>query len=180
MPRRASGKWYAQAIFEIAVEKKVLESVRESLEKLAGLAQNETFMALLENPKLHLEAKANLIKEGLGEVDPFVSNLALLLVGKEYLRLAGEISRDYQALLDASRDIEHAELTTAISLDEKDKEVISKGVGEILGRKVTLDLQVNPSILGGFIARVGDTLIDGSVRQNLDSLGKSLLELGRS
>jgi F-type H+-transporting ATPase subunit delta len=53
-------------------------------------------------------------------------------------------------------------------------------VGKSIGRKVTLDLQVDPSILGGFIARIGDTLIDGSVRQKLDSLGKSLLEVSRS
>jgi F-type H+-transporting ATPase subunit delta len=180
MPRRASGKWYAQAIFELALEKKVLEAFQQGLERLTDLARDETLMALLENPKLPFEAKTDLMKEGLGEVHPFVSNLALLLVSKDGLRLAGEISRDYQVLLDAYRGIEHAEVTTAISLDEKDREMVSRRIGEILGRKVTLDLQVDPSIIGGFIARVGDMVIDGSLRQNLDSLGKSLLEVGRS
>ena len=180
MPRRVSGKWYAQAVFEIGLEKKALESFQEGMEKLAQLTRDETLMALFENPKLPFEAKTSLMKEGLGEVHPFVSNLALLLVSKDALRLAGEISRDYQVLLDASRGIEHAEVTTAIALDEKDTERVSKRIGEILGRKVTLDLQVDPSIIGGFIARIGDMVIDGSLRQNLDSLGKSLLEVERS
>jgi F-type H+-transporting ATPase subunit delta len=64
-------------------------------------------------------------------------------------------------------------------LDEKEKGVLSSRMGEILGREVTFDLQVDPSIIGGFIVRIGDTLIDGSIRQNLDSLGKNLLEAGR-
>jgi F-type H+-transporting ATPase subunit delta len=65
-------------------------------------------------------------------------------------------------------------------LGEKEKEILSKRMGEILGREVTFDLRVDPSIIGGFVARIGDTLIDGSIRQNLDSLGKTLLEAGRS
>jgi F-type H+-transporting ATPase subunit delta len=180
MPKRVSGKWYAQAIFELALEKKEMESFQIGLDQLTELTQDESLVTLLDNPKLPFEAKESLVKEKLGKVHPFVLNVALLLVSKDGLRLAGDIADHYRSLFDAYRGIECAELTTAISLDEKDKEVISKRVGEILGRKVTLDLQVNPSILGGFIARVGDTLIDGSVRQNLDSLGKSLLELGRS
>ena len=180
MAKRVSGKWYGQAIFELALEKKALESCQKGLDQLAELTRDESLMALCENPKLPFEAKERLLKEGLGEVHPFVLNLALLLVSKDNLRLAGDISRQYRLLFDAYRGIEHAELTTAVPLDEKEKEVLSRRMGEILGRKVTFDLQVDPSIIGGFIARIGDMLIDGSVRQNLDSLGKSLLEAGRS
>jgi F-type H+-transporting ATPase subunit delta len=179
MPQRASGKWYAQAIFEIALEKKALESVQQGLEKLAELARDENLMAMLESPKPPVEAKGDLVKEVLGEVHSYVSNLALLLVSKDNLKLAGEISRDYQALLDASRGIEHAEVTTAVPLDDREREMISGRIGEVLGRKVTLDLRIDPSIIGGFIARIGDMVIDGSVRQSLDSLGKSLLEAGK-
>lgn len=180
MPKRVSGKWYAQAIFELAHEKNSLEICQKGLERIAELTQAESLMALLENPKLPFEAKERLVKEGLGEVHPFVFNLALLLFSKDSLRLTGDISNQYRLLFDAYRGIERAELTTAVPLDEKDKEALSKRVGEITGRTVTLDLQVDPSILGGFIARIGDMLIDGSVRQNLDSLGKNLLEVGRS
>jgi F-type H+-transporting ATPase subunit delta len=180
MPKRVSGKWYAQAIFEIALEKNALESCQQGMERLAELTRVESLMALLENPKLPFKAKEDVLKEGLGEIHPYVFNLALLLVSKHELRIADDLSKQYQLLWDAHRGIEHAEVTTAIPLDEKDREMISRRVREIIGRKVTLDLQVDPSIIGGFIVRIGDMLIDGSVRQNLDSLGKNLLEVGRS
>jgi F-type H+-transporting ATPase subunit delta len=179
MPKRVSGKWYGQAIFELALEGKGLESCQKGLDQLTELTQDEPLMAWLENPKLPFEAKERLLKEGLGEVHPFIFNLALLLVSKDSLRLASDIGSQYRLLFDAHRGLERAMLTSAIPLDEKDKEILSKRIGEILGRKVTFDLQVNPSLIGGFVARIGDTLIDGSVRQNLDSLGKSLLEVGR-
>ena len=180
MPKKASGKWYAQAIFELALEKDALESCQQGLEKLTQLMEDESLLALLENPKLPFEAKETLLREGLGETHPYISNIALLLVSKHESILIGDIFKQYQILLDAHRGIEHAEVTTALPLDEKDVEMISDRVKKIMGRKVTLDLQVDPSIIGGFIARIGDMLIDGSVRQNLDSLGKALLEVGRS
>ena len=180
MPKRVSGKWYAQAMFELARGNGVLEDCQKGLQKIAELSKDERLVALLENPKLPFEAKERLLKEGLGEVHPFVLNLALLLVNKDNLRLSGAVCYQYRLLFDAHRGVEHAELTTAISLDEKDKEIFSRRMGEILGRKVSFDLHVDPSLIGGFIARIEDMLIDGSVRQNLDSLGRSLLEVGKS
>ena len=180
MPKRVSGKWYAQAIFEIALEKKELESCQKNLNQLTELTRDESLMALLENPKLPFEAKEHLLKERLGEGFPFVFSLVLLLVTKDGLRLAEDIDNHFRLLFDAYRGIEHAEVTTAVPLDEKEREIISNRIGEFIGSKVTLDLQVDPAVIGGFVARIGDTLIDGSVRQYLDSLGRNLLEVGRS
>ena len=180
MPKKASGKWYAQAIFELALEKNALESCQQGLEKLTRLMEDESLLALLENPKLPFEAKETLLREGLGETHPYISNIALLLVSKHEPILIGDIFKQYQILLDAHRGIEHAEVTTALSLDEKDVEMISDRINKIIGRKVALDLQVDSSLIGGFIARIGDTLIDGSVRQSLDSLGKNLLEVDKT
>src|SRR4030067_2543221 len=119
MPKRVSGKWYAQAIFELALESKDLERCQKGLENTAELAQDESLMALLENPKLLFEAKESLLRERLGEVHPFILNLALLLVSKDVLRLGGDISRHYRLFFDAYRGIEHAEGATAVPLEEK-------------------------------------------------------------
>ena len=179
MPKRVSGKWYAQAMFELAREKGVLEDCRKGLQKIAELSKDEMLVALLENPKLPFEAKEHLVKERLGEVHFFVYHLALLLVHKGAIRLGRDILNQYRLLFDAHQGIEHAEVTTAIPLDERDKEMVSKRIGEVLGRKVTLDLHVEPSLLGGFIAQVGDMVFDGSIRRNLENLEKSLVEAGR-
>jgi F-type H+-transporting ATPase subunit delta len=104
--------------------------------------------------------------------------LALLLVTKNGLRLASDISRQYQLLLVAHRGIEHAEVTTAVPLSDKDRDLITRRIGEIVRMKVVLDPHVDPAVIGGFVARIGDMLIDGSIRQQLDTLKKNLVEVG--
>ncbi len=98
---------------------------------------------------------------------------------KDRLGTAGDISRQYDRLLDAHYGIEHVEVITALPLDDEDRKRISNRFEEIIGRKVVIDAQVDPSIIGGIKAKIGDTLIDGSVKGKLGALRKSLVEIGR-
>ena len=179
MARISSGKRYAQAAFELALEKNELESWQVSLKKIAGITADAKLMALLENPKLPFDVKKGLLEERLGEVNPLALNLACLLMSRGRLRIAGNISQQYALLLDAHYGIEHAEVVTALKLDNEDKERLSRRLGKMTGRKVIIDAQVDPSVVGGFRAKVGDMLIDGSIRSRLESLRKSLVGAGR-
>jgi F-type H+-transporting ATPase subunit delta len=179
MPKISSTKRYAQAIFELALEKNEFESWREGLKKIVDLTADQKRMALLENPSLTFGAKKSLLQERLGETNPLVLNLALLLVSKGLLGRSAEISRIYGELLDAHRGIERAKVITALPLDDQEKEAIASRLGKITERNVEVDGRVDPSIIGGFIARIGDTLIDGSIHQKLESLKRNLVEPGR-
>jgi len=179
MPRISSAKRYAQAIFELAVERNGFESWQEGLKKIVDLTADQELMALLENPSPTFAAKKSLLQERLQNTNPLVLNPALLLVSKGLLRRSADISRIYGELLDAHRGIERAKVITAVPVDETDKEAISSRLGKIVERKVAVDSQVDPSVIGGFIARIGDTLIDGSVHQKLETLKKNLVEVGR-
>jgi len=179
MPRIASGKRYAQAAFELAMERNELESWQVSLRKITELSTDEAFTALVENPKLPFEVKKSLLEERLSDANPLALNLACLLVSKGRLGIAGDVLQEYDHLLDAHRGIEHAEVVTALSLDEKDKERLSSQLGDMVNRKVIVDVVVDSSVIGGFKARIGDMLIDGSVRNKLEILRKSLSEVGR-
>lgn len=179
MPKITSGKRYAQAAFKLALEKNELESWQVGLGKIADLTKDEKLMALLQNPRLPFDAKKSLLQKQLGEINPLVFNLALLLVSKGLLKLSGDISQQYNDLLDAHRGIERAKVTTALPLGDEESEAISRRLGEIVERKVVIDTQVDPSVIGGFIARIGDTLIDGSIHQKLETLRRSLVEVGR-
>jgi F-type H+-transporting ATPase subunit delta len=179
MPRISSAKRYAQAVFELALERKEFESWQEGLKRIVGLTADKKLMALLENPSLSFVAKKSLLQERLGEMNPLVFNLALLLVSKGLLRRSGEISEIYNELLDAHRGVERAKVTTALPLGDEEKDAVSHRLGKMVERKVVVDAQLDPSIIGGFIARIGDTLIDGSVHQKLETLKKSLVEVGR-
>ena len=179
MARVTSGKRYAQASFKLALEKGELDSWQASLRKIAGVTTDENLVALLENPKLSFEMKKAVLAESLGEINPLALNLAYLLVHKDRLGIAGDISQQYDRLLDTHHGIEHVEVITALSLDDEDRERISSRFGEIIGHKVVIDAQVDPSIVGGMKARIGDTLIDGSVKSKLGALRKSLVEISR-
>ncbi len=179
MPRISSGRRYAQAAFELALEKNELESWQQGLRKIADLAKDEEIMALFQNPRLPFPAKKTLLEKQLGEINPLAFNLALLLVSKGILRRVGDILQQYNALLDAHQGMKRAKVVAALPLGDQESKAISRRLGEIVERKVVIDAQVDPSIIGGFIARVGDTLIDGSIRQRLETLKKSLLETGR-
>jgi len=179
MPKITSGKRYAQAAFELALEKNELESWQEGLRKIADLTEDEELMALLENPRIPFDAKKSLLQKRLSEINPFALNLAFLLVSKGILGRASGIFQQYNNLLDVHRGIERAKVTTALLLGDEDREAISSRLEKIVERKVAIDAQVDPTIIGGFIVRVGDTLIDGSIHQKLETLKKSLVEAGR-
>jgi F-type H+-transporting ATPase subunit delta len=179
MARLTSGKRYAQAAFKLALEKGELDSWQASLRKIAEMSTDEKPVALLENPKLLFEAKKALLAERLGKLNPLALNLAYLLVHKNRLSIAGDISLQYDRLLDTHYGVEHIEVITALPLGDEDRERISSQFGEITGHKVAIDAQVDPSIVGGIKAKIGDTLIDGSIRNRLEALRKSLVGIGR-
>ena len=179
MARMTSGKRYAQAAFKLALEKGELDSWQASLRKIADITTDEKLMALLESPKLPFDAKKVLLEEKLGKINPLALNLAYLLVRKDRLGIAADISQQYDRLVDTHYGVEHVEVITALPLDDEERERISSRFGEIIGHKVIIDAQVDPSIVGGIKAKIGDTLIDGSVKNKLEALRKSLAEVGR-
>jgi len=176
MPHVSSGKRYAQAVFELALERGELESCQVGLSKVTNIIVNETIMGLLENPKLPFGTKKMLMEEGLGKVNTLILNLACLLMSRGKLRIIGEISQHYGRLLDTHHGIEHAELITAVSLDDKAKKRLSMQFAKMVGHKVVIDARVDPSIIGGVRAKINDTLIDGSIHNMLETLKKSLIE----
>ena len=159
------------------MEKNELESWRESLEKINALTKQEELMALFQNPRLPLETKKSLLQEALGAIHPLTFNLALLLVSKGRLRQSGEILKQFNDLLDAHRGLVRARVTTALPLGDEEKTTISRRLGTMIKHPVVTEDQVDPSIIGGFIARMGDQLIDGSIRQRLEALKKNLIEV---
>ena len=108
MPRISSGKRYAQAAFELALERNELESWQKGLEKIAELTKDAELMALLQNPRLPSDAKKTLLQKQLAEINPLAFNLALLLVKKGLLRIGQQIFQQYNSLFDVHQGIERA------------------------------------------------------------------------
>ena len=174
MARKISVGRYAQAMFDLDLEKEQLDSWQSDMEKVARLGQEATIAAYLRNPKVHFEDKARLLAERLTDIDPLVLNLVYLLLTKGRLDMLADIADEYQRLCDSHRGIEQAEVTTAVPLDDGAKLKLSQYLGDIVGKKVVLKLKIDPSIIGGFVARVTGKLIDGSTRGKLAALKKEM------
>jgi hypothetical protein len=111
-------------------------------------------------------------------VNPEALNLALLLVERGLVDLAPRSGSEYEKLYNDYRGQAVAQVTTAIPLDEELRAGISRELQEITGKKILLQERVDPSILGGAIARVGDTLIDGSLKRRFEVLREQIVAGG--
>jgi F-type H+-transporting ATPase subunit delta len=178
MPRKFNARRYAQAVFEIALEKKDLERWRTDLQKIVDAVGDETFLSVLESPKIKFEEKSRLL-ERLGGIDPMVLNLVRLLIARGGVNMIPEIAAEYRLLLDEYRGIQTAAVVTAVPLDSEDKDKLAENLGVRVGKKVVLGAAVDPEIIGGIIARVGGKLLDGSTRSKLIALKKELESGGR-
>ncbi len=179
MAKRVHARRYSQAVFEIALETKELDRWQSDLRRMATLSEDTRLVAWLESPKFHFDDKARLLSERLGDINPLALNLAYLLVTRGRLSMAGDIADGYQRLLDSYRGIEQAEVITTFPLDNEDELRLEERLGAMVGRKVVLKPEVDSSIIGGIVARIGGKLLDGSTRSKLVALKKELASTER-
>ena len=174
MPIKAYARRYAQAVFEIALEKKELERWQSDLQRIAETVSDATVLSALENPKLKFNDKIRLFSENLSDINPLVLNLVRMLIARSRIGIIGAITDEYQDLLNSYQGIKKAQVITAVPLDEKDEEKLAENLGSMVGSRVILKSEVDPEILGGIIARVGGKLLDGSTRSKLAALKRQL------
>ena len=167
-----------KALFEDALKQNGLIKWLGELRMISDLTKDTSVLSALQKPGRPFAEKSKLLIERLGAIDPQVLNLVGMLSDKGKLGELESISVEYQSLVDdyhGVRGVEVAEITTAIPLDDDEKLKLGKQLGEILGKPVTLKIVVSPELLGGVVIRVGDKLIDGSVRHRLQTLSKELI-----
>ena len=174
MARKAYAKRYSQAVFQIAVEREELDRWQSDLEKIAILGEDAALVALIENPKLLLKDKARLLSEQLGDINPLALNLVYLLLAGGRLSMIGLIADEYQQLLNSYRGIAEAEVITAIPITDEDKLRLEERLGVVVGKRVVAKPEVDSSLIGGIVARIGGKLIDGSTRSRLEALKREM------
>ena len=170
-------KRHAQAVFKAALEGKELNRWQSDLRKIASLVKDETLFALLQNPEVNFDDKAKVLSERLGDINPQALKLVSELVVKGGLDMVDDIIDEYQRLADNYRGVEGvdvAEVTTAIPLDDEDKLSLAQRLTSLAGNTVVLKVKVDASLIGGIVIRIGDKLIDGSIRSKLEALKREL------
>jgi len=177
MPRAASARRYAQAVFELALENRELEKWFDDLTLLSDSVSNQEFLDFLSQPRVTSEEKIRVVRDALGDsVGPLALNLMSLLATKNIAHILPGITDQYQELLDAQQGIERAEAVTAIPLDDDEQRRVTEMLSAMSGRDVRLTTRVDAEILGGMIIRTGDRVMDGSTRSRLQAMRRGLAE----
>jgi len=177
MPRAASARRYAQAVFELALENRELEKWFDDLTLLSDSVSNQEFLDFLSQPRVTSEEKIRVVRDALGDsVGPLALNLMSLLATKNIAHILPGITDQYQELLDAQQGIERAEAVTAIPLDDDEQRRVTEMLSAMSGRDVRLTTRVDAEILGGMIIRIDDRVMDGSTRSRLQAMRRELAE----
>ncbi len=176
MLKGAIARRYAGAIFDLALKQNSLERTLDDVQNLGQLFSKHTLSYLLREPKVSLQRKEKALRETLGSrVLPMSLNLALLVVQRGLVELMPNIARELQQMVFDYKNQAIAEVTTAAPLDAQQQALVKTALERQTGKTILLQTKVNPEILGGVVARVGDQVIDGSIQQRLQVLRRQLI-----
>ncbi len=176
MLKGAIARRYAEAIFDIARKQNTIDRTLEDIKGIAQVFALRKMNYLLTEPKIPTRRKEAALREALtSRVLPTSLNLALLLVQRELVEAMPNLARELEAFVLNYRNQAVAEVTTAAPMDEVQSTHLKRALEQRTGKTILMHTQTDPSILGGVVARVGDQIIDGSVRYRLHALQQQLL-----
>ncbi|GCD84467.1 F0F1 ATP synthase subunit delta [Parageobacillus thermoglucosidasius] len=177
MNKEIIAKRYAFALFQIAVEKQLLEQMEEEIRAVwQALAENEQFLSLLTYPKLSLEKKKALIKETFASVSTPLQNTLLLLLERHRIDIVPQLAQQFTDLVNEARGVAEATAYSARPLTEEEKRALSDVFAKKIG-KTTLRIEniVDPSLIGGVKLRIGNRIYDGSISGKLKQIQRQLI-----
>lgn len=169
---------YARALFGIGVDTGKFEALGQEIGDLATLwSASAELRQALENPVFRPDEKRKVLEQILPRVAPTteVRRLALLLLERRRIMLLPAIARAYRDMADAHTGRVRARVTSAETLTPAAVDRVRRALEERTGKKVIVETAVDPSLIGGVVAQVGDLVLDGSVRTQLADLRSKLL-----
>jgi F-type H+-transporting ATPase subunit delta len=180
MTNRAAASRYARALFDVALKEGDVQQAGRDLAAFAQLvASNEQLSRVLGNPAIPVQKKRGVIEALLaqaGSVSPIVSKLLLMLAERDRIGLLADVVTSYEHRLMEQARVVRGEVVTAIQLSPERVRALEQGLAAATGRQVQLENRVDPSIVGGAIAKIGSTVYDGSVTTQLAKLKQQLIE----
>lgn len=166
---------YARSLFQVAREHGKLDVLREQLAQFAdALDANRELAVFFFSPYFSTKEKQEGLRRLLDGADPVLLNFLGLLIENHRMPVIFRISHEYERLWDEENKTLPVEITSAIALDEQTTASLGRTIGERAGRKVTLAAHVDPDIIGGIIVRVGNSILDASIRNRLEQLRRQV------
>ena len=170
-----AAKRYAQAAFDLAKSQNAVERWEQDLQHLLAVMRNPKVIEFFDNPSVPEDAKRQAIATILPAPEQrYVRNLANLLLERRRLSQLPDVVEHFRALALEDRGVAIADVSTAVELTPEETTRLVDQLNTLLGREVLLRTHVDPEIIGGIVVRVGDMLIDGSVRTQLQALRRQM------
>lgn len=170
----AIARRYAQAYFDLAEEAGAVDAWGRELSRVAEALGDPQVARVLANPRLRGAQRASLAAELLEGATPQAGNLVRLLIERGRIGALPLVVTHYRRLADRASGVVRAEVITAVPVSSAEAERIKSTLSDRLGGAVETTVAQDPSILGGLVIRVGDRVIDGSVRTRLQQLRTAL------
>jgi len=172
----AIARRYAEAVFGMGKDQGTIESWRSDIIFLNSILSDRRLAFLLKEPKVPFTTKEAIIRDLAGsKIQKDAIGLGLLIVEHHLVDYMPRIMVEFERLYDEFHNQAKAFVTTAVPLDAAGQNEVIQYLQKLTGKNITIEARVDPTILGGVIARIGDTLIDGSVRQRLEVLREKLV-----
>jgi F-type H+-transporting ATPase subunit delta len=166
---------YARSLFEVARERGTLDAVREQIAQFDdALSENRDLERFFFSPNFSTEEKIDGLRKAVDGADPAVENFLEALLERHRMPAIHRIRRRFESLWERQMKILPVEITSATELDEATVSQIGERIGQQTGETVRLTSTVNPEILGGIIVRVGNQILDASIRARLERLRRTV------
>ncbi len=167
---------YAKSLIDLANEKKVIEEVSQDMAMFKKICdENRQFLVVLGNPIVRHEKKLGILKKVFeNRVNPVTFSIFNVLTKKNRESLIYAIAEEFQKIYNDQNGIQRATVVSTTALTDEQRKQFTKIVADATGRKVELKEQVNESLIGGYILKVGDTQVDTSIKKRLNELKLSL------
>jgi ATP synthase F1 delta subunit len=166
---------YARSLFEVAQEHENLDEVRDQIGQFAdALGESRDLQTFFFSPYFSTEEKKNGLDTVLEGADATVQNFLALLIENHRMPALFRIRRELDRMWQEVNKLLPVQITSAVELDEAVTNQIGEEIGRQTGRKVELTSTVDPDVLGGIVVRVGNSILDASIRTRLERLRKQV------
>jgi F-type H+-transporting ATPase subunit delta len=168
---------YARSLFEVASEQGTLDLVKQQLDEFAAaLHEHRELAVFFFSPYFSAQEKKDGLHRAVEGADPIVLNFLEALIERHRMPVIYRIRADFEALYEKTNKLLPVTVTSAIELDAATIESLGKRIGEQTGNEIELSSKVDPEILGGIVLRVGNFIMDASIRTRLEQLRREVAQ----
>jgi len=169
----SAARRYAEAILELAPDEPSVAALRGSLERIAS-ALDRSAIAALRDPAIPLATREKALGEAVKDEPVLIRSVLSLLIEHGRIALVPAIAREFGVIVDAREGVAKARVTTAVELNDRDRDALVRRLERASGRKVRASFAVDPALIGGAKVQLGDHLVDASLEAQLRALARQL------